>query len=235
MRLDRFYSKNFEIIESEEFHHLFRVLRHRKGDRILVFDGNGNEYICEIIDILDDRAIIKKVEKVENREYKFNIAIAQALIKKERFEIFLEKVVEIGVNEIYPFISEYSVVRMEGKKERWERIILSACKQSHRQIIPKIHQVMKLGDVIRISKNYELKLFASLNSKRSILEFKNFNSVLVLVGPEGGFSEKEEKLLIENGFLDFNLGNFILRSETASIISVASLILNKLLVSFTSF
>ncbi len=228
MRLDRFYSKNFEIIEGEEFHHLFRVLRHKKGDKILVFDGNGNEYICEIIDILHNKAVIKRFEKVENREYKFNIAIAQALIKKEKFEIFLEKVVEIGVKEIYPFISEYSVVRIEGKKERWQKIILSACKQSHRQIIPKIYQVMKLENIIEISKNYELRLFGSLNSKRSILKFGNFSSALVLVGPEGGFSEKEEKLLIDNGFLDFNLGNFILRSETASIISVASLILNAL-------
>ncbi|MEO0144497.1 MAG: RsmE family RNA methyltransferase [candidate division WOR-3 bacterium] len=226
MRLDRFYSDNFEFIENEEFHHLYRVLRHKKGDKILVFDGKGNEYICEILEILKDKAKIKPIEKLESREYHFHIAIAQALIKKERFEIFLEKSVELGVKEIYPIITKYSVVKLEEKKERWEKIIINACKQSHRQIVPKLHNIKSLTEIIEISKDYDLRIFGSVHSKKNILEFEKSDKVLIVIGPEGGLSEDEELLLKEHEFLDFSLGNFILRSETASIVAISSIILN---------
>jgi 16S rRNA (uracil1498-N3)-methyltransferase len=220
MRIDRFFSENFEFIEGEEFHHLYNVLRHNVGDKILAFDGKLNEYLCEIVEIQKNRARIKKIEKIENIEYDFNIAIAPALIKKENFELMLEKVVEIGVKEIYPIITKYSVVKIREKKERWEKIILNACKQSHRQIIPKLHNILTLNEIAQISKNYSLKLFANPKSSRNLFSFEKANNVIILIGPEGGFSEEEENYLKSNGFFDFSLGNFILRSETAAIVSV---------------
>jgi 16S rRNA (uracil1498-N3)-methyltransferase len=220
MRIDRFFSENFEFIEGEEFHHLYNVLRHNVGDKILAFDGKLNEYLCEIVEIQKNRARIKKIEKIENIEYDFNIAIAPALIKKENFELMLEKVVEIGVKEIYPIITKYSVVKIREKKERWEKIILNACKQSRRQIIPKLHNILTLNEIAQISKNYSLKLFANPKSSRNLFSFEKADSVIILIGPEGGFSNEEENYLKSNGFFDFSLGNFILRSETAAIVSV---------------
>ena len=220
MRIDRFFSENFEFIEGEEFHHLYNVLRHNVGDKILAFDGKLNEYLCEIVEIQKNRARIKKIEKIENIEYDFNIAIAPALIKKENFELMLEKVVEIGVKEIYPIITKHSVVKIKEKKERWEKIILNACKQSHRQIIPKLHNILTLNEIAQISRNYSLKLFASPKSSRNLFSFEKADSVIILIGPEGGFSNEEENYLKSNGFFDFSLGNFILRSETAAIVSV---------------
>jgi 16S rRNA (uracil1498-N3)-methyltransferase len=220
MRIDRFFSENFEFIEGEEFHHLYNVLRHNVGDKILAFDGKLNEYLCEIVEIQKNRARIKKIEKIENIEYDFNIAIAPALIKKENFELMLEKVVEIGVKEIYPIITKHSVVKIKEKKERWEKIILNACKQSHRQIIPKLHNILTLNEITQISKNYSLKLFANPKSSRNLFSFEKTNNVIILIGPEGGFSNEEENYLKSNGFFDFSLGNFILRSETAAIVSV---------------
>jgi 16S rRNA (uracil1498-N3)-methyltransferase len=220
MRIDRFFSENFEFIEGEEFHHLYNVLRHNVGDKILAFDGKLNEYLCEIVEIQKNRARIKKIEKIENIEYDFNIAIAPALIKKENFELMLEKVVEIGVKEIYPIITKHSVVKIKEKKERWEKIILNACKQSHRQIIPKLHNILTLNEIAQISKNYSLKLFANPKSIRNLFSFEKADSVIILIGPEGGFSNEEENYLKSNGFFDFSLGNFILRSETAAIVSV---------------
>jgi 16S rRNA (uracil1498-N3)-methyltransferase len=220
MRIDRFFSENFEFIEGEEFHHLYNVLRHNVGDKILAFDGKLNEYLCEIVEIQKNRARIKKIEKIENIEYDFNIAIAPALIKKENFELMLEKVVEIGVKEIYPIITKYSVVKIKEKKERWEKIILNACKQSRRQIIPKLHNILTLNEIAQISKNYSLKLFANPKSSRNLFSFEKANNVIILIGPEGGFSNEEENYLKSNGFFDFSLGNFILRSETAAIVSV---------------
>ncbi|MEO0202938.1 MAG: RsmE family RNA methyltransferase [candidate division WOR-3 bacterium] len=224
MRLDRFYSNNFQFIINEEFYHLHKVLRHKRGDKILVFDGNGNEYICEILEILKDRAKIRPIEKLENREYEFHIAIAQALIKKERFEIFLEKAVEIGAKEIYPIITKHSVIKLEHKKERWQRIIINASKQSHRQIIPKLYDIKSLIEIIEISKKYELKLFASVYSKRNIFHIDKKTSVIFIIGPEGGLSRDEELLLLNNDFLDVSLGNFILRSETASIFALSCIV-----------
>ncbi len=220
MRIDRFFSENFEFIEGEEFHHLYNVLRHNVGDKILAFDGKLNEYLCEIVEIQKNRARIKKIEKIENIEYDFNIAIAPALIKKENFELMLEKVVEIGVKEIYPIITKHSVVKIKEKKERWEKIILNACKQSRRQIIPKLHNILTLNEIAQISRNYSLKLFANPKSSRNLFSFEKADSVIILIGPEGGFSNEEENYLKSNGFFDFSLGNFILRSETAAIVSV---------------
>lgn len=224
MRIDRFFSDDFEFIKDEEFHHLYNVLRHKVGDRILVFDGKLNEYLCEIIEIQKDKAKIRKIQKIENREYNFNIAVAPALIKREKFELVLEKVVEIGVKEIYPVITKYSVVKIKEKKERWERIILNACKQSHRQIIPKLHDIKTLEEVVQISKNYSLKLFANPKSNKNLFSFDKADNVIILIGPEGGFSNEEENYLKLNGFSDFSLGNFILRSETAVIVSVGLIV-----------
>jgi len=221
MRIDRFFSNNFEFIEGEEFHHLYNVLRHKVGDKILAFDGKSNEYLCEIIEIQKNRARIKKIEKIENKEYNFNIAVAPALIKKEKFELILEKVVEIGVKEIYPVITRHSIVKIKEKKERWERIILNACKQSHRQIIPKLHDIITLEEIVQISKNYSLRLFANPKSSKNLFSFDKADNVIVLIGPEGGFSEEEENYLKLNGFFDFSLSNFILRSETAAIVSIS--------------
>ncbi|MCS7244972.1 MAG: 16S rRNA (uracil(1498)-N(3))-methyltransferase [candidate division WOR-3 bacterium] len=227
MRIDRFYSSDLESIKDDEFYHLVKVLRYGLGQKVLVFDGNGNEYVCEIVEIEKNSAKLRKIEKLENREYDFNIAIAQSIIKKESFEFFLEKIVEVGIKEIFPIITEFSVVKPRDLKERWQKIIINACKQSGRQIIPKLNNIKTLRQIIDISENYELKLFGSLNSKRNILEYKKkVSSTLIIIGPEGGLSVNEEKILKENGFYDFSLGNFILRSETAAIVSTSSLILN---------
>lgn len=227
MRIDRFYSPDLENIKGDEFHHLVRVLRYNIKDKVLVFDGNGNEYLCEIVEIEKNSAKLKKLEKLENREYSFNISIAQAIIKKEHFEFFLEKIVEVGIKEIFPIITEFSVVKTKELKERWQKIIINACKQSGRQIIPKLYSIKTLREIIDVSKNYELRLFGSLNSKKNILEYnKKALNTLILIGPEGGLSEDEERILKENGFCDFSLGNFILKSETAGIVSASSLILN---------
>ncbi|MEO0223702.1 MAG: RsmE family RNA methyltransferase [candidate division WOR-3 bacterium] len=224
MRIDRFFSDDFEFIKDEEFHHLYNVLRHKIGDKILVFDGKSNEYLCEIIEIQKDKAKIKKIQKIENKEYNFNVAVAPALIKREKFELILEKVVEIGVKEIYPVITKYSVVKLKEKKERWERIILNACKQSHRQIIPKLHDIKTLEEVVQISKDYSLRLFANPKSNKNLFSFGKTDNVIILIGPEGGFSDEEENYLKLNGFSDFSLGNFILRSETAVIVSVGLIV-----------
>ena len=231
MRIDRFFSDRIEgdriILYGEENHHATKVLRKRKGDIVSVFDGRGREFIARIEETGKSQSILKILEEVPPREYPFHIAIAQALIKHNRWDWMLEKVTEIGVKEIIPLITEFAVVRTQNKKSRWEKIVLNACKQSGRQIIPAIHQPMNIERLIEYSKNFPTKIVAHPGGQE-IIKLPMEDKVILAVGPEGGFSEEEVKRLEEAGFVRANLGNFILRSETAPLYAL-SVITQKLM------
>ena len=224
MRIDRFFSDRIEgdriILYGEENHHAIRVLRKQKGDIVSVFDGKGREFIARIEETGKGQSILKILEEVPPREYPFHIAIAQALIKHNRWDWFLEKATEIGVKEIIPLITEFAVVRTQSKKSRWEKIVMNACKQSGRQIIPTIHQPMDIERLIEYSKDFPTRIVAHPDGER-IIKLPMEDKVILTVGPEGGFSEGEIERLEGAGFVRANLGNFILRSETAPLYALS--------------
>ncbi len=231
MRVDRFFSDRIEgdriILYGEENHHATKVLRKRKGDIVSVFDGRGREFIARIEETGKSQSILKILEEVPPREYPFHIAIAQALIKHNRWDWMLEKVTEIGVKEIVPLITEFSVVRTQSKKGRWEKIVLNACKQSGRQIIPAIQSPMDINQLIEHSRDYGSRLVAHPGGVE-IIEAPISEKILIAIGPEGGFSDEEIGKLEEANFVKVNLGNFILRSETAPVYA-ASVIVQRLI------
>ena len=224
MRIDRFFSDRIEgdriILYGEENHHATKVLRKRKGDIVSVFDGRGREFIARIEETGKSQSILKILEEVPPREYPFHIAIAQALIKHNRWDWFLEKATEIGVKEIIPLITEFAVVKTQSKKSRWEKIVLNACKQSGRQIIPTIHQPMDIERLIEYSKDFPTRIVAHPDGER-IIKLPMEDKVILAVGPEGGFSKGEIERLEGAGFVRANLGNFILRSETAPLYALS--------------
>ncbi len=231
MRIDRFFSDRIEgdriILYGDEHRHATRVLRKQKGDTVSIFDGRGREYLARIEEIGRNESILRIVEEVPSREYPFHLTVAQALIKHSRWDWMLEKVTEIGVREIIPLITEFSVVRTQSKKGRWEKIVLNACKQSGRQIIPAIQNPMDIGQLIEHSRNYGARLLAHPGGVE-IMEAPVSERTLIAIGPEGGFSGEEVERLKGAGFLMVNLGNFILRSETAPVYA-ASVIIQRLL------
>ncbi len=219
-------------IEGQELEHLRRVLRLEPGDSITVFDDTGWEHEAVIRQISVARADIEIVESHRTeRESPLSITLAVGLTKGEKIDFVVEKATELGVQIIVPFVSAYTVPRLDEKKmakrsARWRKIALSAAKQSGRGCIPEI---MALGDFEELTKKawpVTLKLLLWENQTEGSLSqvratAGDVRSVLVVIGPEGGFSPAEAERALARGFTTVRLGQRILRAETAAIAGVS--------------
>jgi len=215
------------ILNETESKHAIRVLRLTAGEQVQVIDGNGGFYEAEISDAHPKKCklqITQKTKYFEKRNFHLHIAIAPTK-NIDRFEWFLEKCTEIGIDEITPVISEHSE-RKVIKPERLEKILVSAMKQSLKAYLPKLNELTYFKNLIANSDSS--KKFIAHCNKGEKKHLKNTISkgedVLILIGPEGDFSPEEVELAKEKGFKEVSLGNARLRTETAGI--VASHIVN---------
>lgn len=210
------------ILPAEESKHITKVLRKKEGDNLNFTDGKGHLLIAEITNS-DTRKtqvrIIEKYPKEKQHHYYLHIAIAPTK-NMDRFEWFLEKSCEIGIDEITPIICERSE-RKVVKTERCNRILLSAMKQSLKYHLPKLNEAISL-------KNFLQKDFGGgkyiahceNGEKKELRKEKIENKTLVLIGPEGDFSPKEIEKSEHYNFTPISLGNSRLRTETAGIVAV---------------
>jgi 16S rRNA (uracil1498-N3)-methyltransferase len=207
--------------DRDESKHIIKVLRLHKGSIIQITDGNGN--IAEAV-IADDAvnhcsAEIRHREKKES-ERDFHLCMAIAPTKNhDRFEWFVEKATEIGVDEIVPLICEHSE-RKTVKHERLRNIAIAALKQSQHIFLPQISEPVMLSDFIK-SKKSEQKFICTLESSKGHLKdmYKPFSDALILIGPEGDFTKDEVNEALKNGFTAVSLGSSRLRTETAGIVA----------------
>ncbi len=215
-------------VQGEEYHHLAHSLRKKVGEMVLLFDGSGKIYKAMIIKITKEYAECEIIdEDFMPGEIELEIAVAQAILKNmDRFEFAIEKLTELGVKRIIPIITS-RVISPRSKIDRWRKIILSACKQSNRAIIPEIDEPVEFDKFLEISGSFEIKIIfhesESTEFKRSFLfehlkKIENANSIILAIGPEGGFTEDEVSKAMRFGFEIVSLGQRRLRSETASIV-----------------
>ena len=210
------------ILPSEESKHITKVLRKKEGDKINFTDGKGNLIIAEITtsDIRKTRVkVIEKIEKEKQHNYYLHIAIAPTK-KMDRFEWFLEKATEIGIDEITPIICERSE-RKIVKTERCNKILLSAMKQSLKYHLPKLNEGTSFKDFIK--QDFEGSKYIAhcdKGEKTELRKEKKGNRILILIGPEGDFYLTEIEKSIQHNFNPISLGNSRLRTETAAIVAV---------------
>ena len=219
-------NNNF-ILENSDIHHIKKVMRCKNNDKIEVV-YEKKVYLCNIdnIDTLT-LSIIDSYE--EDRESNIELTVAVSLVQEQKFDLILQKLTELGVSSIIPLKTERSIVKIdqskeEKKKTRWETICKEASEQSHRITIPQIYKIMTMKELLNNKK--QINLICSLNDKTKPLENylqSNINDILFVIGPEGGFTQKEEAFLTNNGFECTTLGKRVLRVETAAIY-VASII-----------
>jgi len=218
---------NFHTLDEHESKHIIRVLRMVKGMGVKLIDGKGNLYVG-IIDDPDQKsctiAITGIIKDFEKRNYRLHIAISP-LKNTERFEWFIEKSVEIGADEITPLICR-NTEKPGIKSERINNLIISAMKQSLKANKTLFNPLCSFNDFI-IRDNEGIRMIAHCNdsfrrSKISEVYSKEQNA-LILIGPEGDFSEEEIKNATENGFSQVHLGNSRLRTETAGIAACHSI------------
>ena len=205
----------------EESRHMIRVLRKKIGDQIHITDGKGSLYLAEIIDDNDKKCevqVLNSVRKPDDKGYRLHVAIAPTK-SNDRFEWFLEKATEIGIDEISPIICEHSE-RRKVNLERCEKVLLTAMKQSLKYYLPKINPLQRFQDLIQNSPE-DAKIIAHCNDedKQGLQDLiRDKNDILVLIGPEGDFSPEEIQDATARGFQSLDLGRSRLRTETAGVV-----------------
>lgn len=211
----------FDTIESK---HIVRVLRKKKGDLIYITNGEGLLFTSVIAMANDKKCLVTIInieEKVKSWKYYLHIAIAPTK-NNDRYEWFLEKATEIGIDEITPIICSHSE-RKVVKIERFQKIIESAGKQSLKFLFPKLNEPVRFTEFINTSQNGQ-KFIAHCEEerKRNSLEniLKKQQDVIILIGPEGDFSTSEIESALTRNFIPITLGKSRLRTETAGLVAV---------------
>ena len=211
--------------DKTESRHIINALRKKEGDTIYITNGLGQLFTSEIINANDKKCLVKIIDctnKVKPWHYYLHIAIAPTKLN-DRFEWFLEKAAEIGIDEITPIICDRSE-RKVVKTERLEKIIHSAAKQSLKYHFPRLNEPISFKGFLKSEKEGQLFIAHCEESSKMSLKsvVKPKQKVTVLIGPEGDFSTSEITLALQSNFIPVSLGESRLRTETAGIIATHS-------------
>lgn len=220
-----FYSTDIQektiTLNTEESKHLAKVLRLEMGEKVVVIDGKGTRYHCSIL-LAHQKASELTIDKQEIIDSDFGIEIAAAPTKNlNRWEWFLEKSTEIGIDAIHPFIGFHSE-RKVLKRDRQERILISAMKQSYKAKLPTLSELQKFKTLIKVDfegQKFIAHCYDELPKTSLKKAHKKGEKALLLIGPEGDFSKEEVLQAIENGFEPIDLGESRLRTETAALVA----------------
>jgi len=216
------------VIGGDEFLHLSHVMRKKEGDSLMVVDGKGSAYEA-VISVIEKQSARCRITRVHARynEPDLLVTLGVGVLKNpSKFDFLTEKATELGVNCVVPMETERTIPG-RGKSDRWRKLALAAMKQSGRSVWPEVSELTTLGDLLMESGAYDLKLVAHegvtdggvgmpLPGERT----PPVKKVLILIGPEGGFSDDEIALCRSSGFETVYLGGRRLRTETAAIASL---------------
>ncbi len=222
------FGKDKITLSLEETRHLRDVLRLNEGANINIFDGTGKEFLCEIETIAKKESVLKIIKKVApvSSESDLDLTLAVALLKGEKFDLVIQKAVELGVTKFVPMNAKRSDVKLKDadkKIGRWQKIALEATKQCGRA---KLMQIEFLQDFTKLIESSEgTKVLFAERSGENFTKIKPDKKIAAFIGPEGGWDDSELEFAASNGCQIVTLGGRILRAETA-VISIASLLQN---------
>ncbi|WP_136680546.1 16S rRNA (uracil(1498)-N(3))-methyltransferase [Neptunomonas sp. XY-337] len=234
MRIPRFYQpEHFACGETvslrdDVVQHVCRVLRMKSGELITLFDGQGNEHLCELVDVAKRSASVQVREVTQlSRSSALKVHIGQALSRGERMDYAVQKSTEMGMTSMTPLFTERSEVKLsaerQGKRiQHWQQVAISACEQSLRNEIPEIAAPCMLTDWVQQC-DAELKLVLHHHTEQPLAALDAPQSVALLVGPEGGLTEAEVEQAIAAGFKPVAFGPRVMRTETAPVAAQAIL------------
>ncbi len=227
--------ENHIYIEGLDVNHIKNVLRMKAGETLKISDGNNRRYVCEIETMTAQEVCVRIVEEQPvDTELPSRIYLFQGLPKSDKMELIVQKAVELGVHEIIPVATKRAVVKLDEKKaakkvERWNGIAESAAKQSGRNVIPNVTNVMPYKDALEYAKLLDVILIpyelaeGMEETKRVIEGIERGQSVGMFIGPEGGFETMEVKEAVMHGAKVITLGRRILRTETAGLTTLSIL------------
>jgi 16S rRNA (uracil1498-N3)-methyltransferase len=226
------FSQDSIIITGEPLHQIGYVLRLKPADHIIVLDNSGREFEVEIERITKEQVKGKVINKrLGQGEPAVKITLYQALLKTDKFELVLQKGVELGVTAFVPFVSERCVTRKASasKIERWGKIIQEAAEQSERLVLPVLYPAVSFVEACQSVKQPTLLLWEEEKrvSIKEILQspsFKDATALNLFIGPEGGFPESEVELAKRQGIVIASLGKRVLRAETAGLAAISAIL-----------
>lgn len=220
------------IIRGSEANHIHNVLRLSPGNVIRLFDGTGIEYIASIDSISPDRISVTILEAIHPRtESPLHLTVALALLKEKKMDHLIPPLTELGISRFIPFLAERSVsrpdaARLKNRMKRWEKIALESLKQCRRSQPPRIGPASTFAEVLSLGKNCDTRLLFWENSRTPVnLSGNNrtlaSSKIMLVLGPEGGFSEREIEQAEQADFSIVSLGPRILKAENAPIAACA--------------
>jgi len=209
-------------------HYLSRVLRVAVNQRIVLFNGDGHDYVSEVVRPGNKEIILSVISRLPAaRESGLNITVAQAVSRGERMDQTLQKCTELGVAAFQPLVSERVEVRLRGEKlgrrlEHWQGVVVSACEQSGRAVVPAVLGPLDFGEWLA-QEHDGRRLVLAPGAETPLARVELFGQVHIAIGPEGGFSDTESRLMGARGVQAVSLGPRVLRTETAAPAAVAVL------------
>ena len=216
-------------ITGADLNHMKNVLRMKPGEAVLISDGTGKDYNCQVETYTEGEGVLEILsENEDSRELPSRIWLFQGLPKSDKMEVIIQKAVELGAAGVIPVATRNAVVKLDAKKaeskvRRWQAIAESAAKQSKRSYIPKVGAVMSLKEAFSYIEEqkfdlcmipYELEKGMD-GTKQVLSRLASGQQIAVFIGPEGGFDEEEIRLALEKNVIPVSLGKRILRTETA--------------------
>ena len=222
-------------IEGSDVNHIKNVLRMKVGEELQISDGNNKKYLCAIESMTSEEVcLVIKEEQSADNELPSKIYLFQGLPKSDKMELIVQKAVELGAYEIIPVATKRAVVKLDEKKaskkvERWNSIAESGAKQSGRNRIPEVKNVLSFKEAIRYAAELDVvlipyELAEGMQETKQIIEsIQPGQSIGIFIGPEGGFETEEVEFAMEQGVKPITLGKRILRTETAGLTTLSIL------------
>lgn len=224
--MQRYFAIDKDLnLRQTDYHHIKNVMRMKDEDIIEVV-YNSTVYKCKVFPNKKRIEVVEEEKMIDNLP---NVTICFPILKEQKIDYILQKATEVGAKNFILFDSKRSVVKIDKssalkKITRWETICKEASEQSFRITIPSILGIFNIKEISKL--DYDLKILCTLNEKtkniKKILQNKtNYDTILIVTGPEGGFDKTEEEILINNGFISASLGNTVLRAETAPVVALS--------------
>jgi len=214
-------------LSRDSSNHLIRVLRTQVDTPITLFNGDGFDYLCRTLDDNSKKTRVLVESKIQlNTESNLNLTLIQGLSRHDRMETTIQKSVELGVNKIIPIICQRSNIKsstdkVQKKLDRWRKVAISACEQSHRNRIPDVSNIILLNELNQHLDQDSIKIILNPTAKESLKDIKNkyhelpHDAMSIFIGPEGGLNNDEIEQLKNIAFTGVTFGPRILRTETA--------------------
>ncbi|MCI3919680.1 16S rRNA (uracil(1498)-N(3))-methyltransferase [Paenibacillus sp. TRM 82003] len=224
------------IVRGDDAHHLMRVMRAAPWDKVIVSNGVDRECLAEVVELYKENVTLRLVEERPMAgEPSVELWVAQSLPKGDKLELVIQKGTEVGVSAFVPFASARTIVQYDAKKEakrleRWRKIAKEAAEQAHRSKVPDVRETLSWKQLLALKEKAALAMFCYEKENgrqlKDALQGADLRSgpILIVIGPEGGFTEEEAAEAERHGFAPIGLGRRILRTETAGLVAASCIL-----------